>query len=341
MRPPDKQRYLDAVRRVPRLDIPFQENDIDPVVARQLLGRDLPLVAPYRLPVADNVALALTCGNDLVYTACPWSLGRKTMTDADGRVHYVDGTIKGAADLRAVRPPALDDARRRLEETLTAVAGAGLGVCWSLNEPAALVTTAVGYQDYYIALLADPGFIHDFQALVEDYCLRELAMVLDYPVDVVQLGATLCMKSGPMISRALLEEFEFPTLRRQVAMVKACGRVVSFHSDGDNTALIPDFIALGIDVFNPVEPCDGQQDIFALKARYGDRLALHGNIDLTGVLRHGTPENVTRDVRAHLDRLAPGGGYVCASSHNITADIPLANFLAMRDTVHEYRSEGE
>jgi hypothetical protein len=340
MRAPDKQRYLDAVRHITRPDISFQENDVDSVLVRQLLGKETPMMAPYRLPATDNVALALACGNDLVYTANPWLFGRKNMTDADGRVHYVDGTIKARADMQSLTYPDVDEVRRRLEETLACSEGTGLGIVYAMNCAPFLVTTAVGYADYYMCLIDDPEFIHDFQRWVEDYCMRQLAVVLEYPVDAVQVGAVLCIKSGPMFSLDLMEEFEFPCLQRQIDMVHAAGRVVSLHSDGDNTGLISRFIDMGVDVLNPVEPCDGQQDIFALKAQYGDRIALHGNIDITGVLTHGTPDEVAQEVTGYLDRLAPGAGYVCASSHNVTAQVPLENILAMRDTVHQYTADG-
>lgn len=336
MRAPDKQRYLDAVRHVPRPDISFQENDIDPVLVRQLLGKDTPMMAPYRLPATDNVALALACGNDLVYTANPWLFGRKNMTDTDGRVHYVDGTIKRREDVQSLTFPDLGEVRQQLDETLACTQGTGLGIAYAMNCAPFLVTTAVGYADYYMCLLDDPVFIHDFQRRVEDYCLRQLEVVLEYPVDAVQVGAVLCMKSGPMFSLDLMEEFEFPCLQRQIDTIHAAGRMVSMHSDGDNTGLISRFIEMSVDALNPLEPCDGQQDIFALKAQYGERIALHGNIDIAGVLTHGTPDEVAQDVTEHLTRLAPGGGYVCASSHNVTAQVPLENLLAMRDAVYRY-----
>ena len=107
--------------------------------------------------------------------------------------------------------------------------------------------------------------------------------------------------------------------------------------DGVIDSYINEFIEMGFDVIHPLEPCGGLQDIYDLKKRYGDRIALHGNIDVGGVLVFGTPEKVARDVEEHLDRLAVGGGYICGSSHDITEAVPVANFYAMRDTVQNYR----
>ncbi|NQU12217.1 hypothetical protein HQ590_15590 [bacterium] len=337
MRAPDKQRYLDAARHVERADICFCEQDFEITVAARLLGRPLPMVRPYELPVPDYVELSLRTGNDMAFLANLWELGRKNYIDPQGRKHYVDGTIKTRADLRQIKFPDLGAVEHRLEEILAGLAGTGLGLIYTPSQAPFLVTTAVGYQDYYVDLIDDPKFIHEFQKILEDYCLRELDLALRYPVDVIQVGAVLCSSAGPIFAREFAEQFEFPSLRRRVAMAKARGRIVALHVDGDVTSYLPDFIGMGIDVINPIEPCGGRQDIYELETRHGDRLALHGNIDLAGVLTYGTPEAVRRDVAEHIDRLAVGGGYICASSHNIIESVPLENFVAMRDAVHTHR----
>lgn len=340
MRAPDKNRYLNAVRHLETSEIPFQEDEIENLVASRILGRKLPPVRPYELPVEDFVELNIRAGNDLVYLGHVWELGRKNHIDADGRKHYVDGVMKTRESLKSVRYPDLGEHERDLERRLKAIEGTGLGLKYSASQSPFLVTTAVGYQDYYMALYDDPQFIHDFQALLEDFCLRELEMALTYPIDAVQVSLIAFSKAGLMMSREHLEEFELPSLRRRVKMIRDAGKVVSLHADGNFSGMMPELIALGVDVVNPVEPCDGLQDIYQLKTQYGDRMAFHGNIDLAGVLVYGTPDEVTRDTVEHLDRLSSGGGYVAASSHNITEAVPLDNFYAMRNAVHQYRKFG-
>lgn len=337
MRQPDKNRYLNAAKHIECEEIPFQENDIDPVIAKRILGRDVPMIRTYNLPLEDYVELNLKCGNDMVYMANVWELGRKNYVDANGRKHYVDGTMKTPADLKQIGYPDLDNIKMRIEHLLECIDETGFGVIYSPNQAPFLVTTAVGYQDYYEQMITNPAFIKEFQKIVGEFCMRELELVLSYPIDVIQIGAVICMNTGPMFSGAMIKEFEYPNIRRQVERVKSAGRITCLHSDGDVTSLIPDFIEMGIDVLNPIETCDGRQDIYRIKKMYGDRIALHGNIDLAGVLVSGTPEKVERDVIEHIDRLAVGGGYICASSHNITENVPLENFYAMRDAVHSFK----
>lgn len=141
------------------------------------------------------------------------------------------------------------------------------------------------------------------------------------------------MSSGPVMSEALMEEFEFPYLKRNVEMIRSAGIPVSFHCDGDNRKFLPKFIEMGIQCIQAIDPCGGRQDIYEMKALYGDRLALHGNIDCE-LLMSGTPEEVAADTAEHIRRLSAGGGYICSSSHDLSERMPIENILAMVHTIH-------
>ncbi|MDO9464486.1 MAG: uroporphyrinogen decarboxylase family protein [bacterium] len=338
MRKPDKNRYLVALKHIESEEICFQESEIESSVVSKILGRPVPMnLRSYELPVKDYIELNLKCGNDMIFLANVWELGRKNVFDSQGRKQYVDGTIKTRADLKQIKFPCLDIIKKSIEELLEGIEGTGLGLIYTPNQTAFIVTTAIGYQDYYMYMITDPEFIHDFQKMVNDFCISELELALSYPIDVIQVGSVICSKEGPMFSREMIEEFEYPGLRQRVELAKNKELPVSIHFDGNGMSLISDFIEMGIDVLNPIEPCDGKQDIYKIKEMYGNKIALHGNIDLSGVLAFGTPEDVEKDVIEHIERLAVGGGYICASSHNITEAVPLENFYAMRDTVLRYR----
>jgi uroporphyrinogen decarboxylase len=116
--------------------------------------------------------------------------------------------------------------------------------------------------------------------------------------------------------------------------------VLRLHMDGNPTALLPDIIAMSVDVLHPLEPCDGGVDIYAIKETFGHRIALWGNIDVAGVLTHGSPEDVRADTIRHMEQLAGGGGYIVGSSHDLNETVPLENVYALRDAVHEFRYSG-
>jgi uroporphyrinogen decarboxylase len=49
------------------------------------------------------------------------------------------------------------------------------------------------------------------------------------------------------------------------------------------------------------------------------------------VLPRGTPQDVREDVRRRIADLADGGGYVLCAVHNIQAEVPPENVVAMYD----------
>jgi uroporphyrinogen decarboxylase len=72
-------------------------------------------------------------------------------------------------------------------------------------------------------------------------------------------------------------------------------------------------------------------DLKRVKAEYGKRFCLIGNIDSSGTLPFGSPEEVRAEVRQAIADAAPGGGYILASDHSLHDGIPIANIEAMFD----------
>ncbi len=103
-----------------------------------------------------------------------------------------------------------------------------------------------------------------------------------------------------------------------------------FHSCGAVRDVIPDLIEAGVDILNPVQVSAAGMDSAELKREYGrDLVFWGGGVDTQRVLGSGTPEEVAADVRRHVTDLAAGGGFVFAAVHNIQANVPAANILAM------------
>ena len=110
---------------------------------------------------------------------------------------------------------------------------------------------------------------------------------------------------------------------------------IYYHSCGNVTALIPDLIDVGVDILNPVQ-VSALGDVAAWKRRFGDRLTFWGGIDTQHVLPHGGVEDVEAEVKRRSGELGPGGGYVLAAVHNVQADVPPENILAMVEAAKKY-----
>jgi uroporphyrinogen decarboxylase len=155
--------------------------------------------------------------------------------------------------------------------------------------------------------------------------------------DVLQTGSDVATQISTLLRPAMWREWIFPLMRDAIAAAKRINPdiLVFYHSDGNVERLIDGFIEAGVDILDPIQPeC---MDIFALKAKYGDRIAFHGGIGVQTVLPYGTPQEVRDTVRRAIDGMsAGGGGYLCSTAHKIRQEVPWENIMAFVETVREH-----
>ena len=159
-------------------------------------------------------------------------------------------------------------------------------------------------------------------------------------VDVVQYGDDLSSQQGPLFSPEIYREIIKPRHRRVIAAVKTAAEVkFLFHSCGAVHEFIEDLIEIGVDAVNPVQVNAAGMDPVNLKAEFGDRIAFWGGVDTQHVLPSGSASEVAAETRRMVSVLGEGGGYVLGSVHNIQAEVPPENVVAMFDTAlaHSYR----
>jgi uroporphyrinogen decarboxylase len=119
---------------------------------------------------------------------------------------------------------------------------------------------------------------------------------------------------------------------KQLADVK-----VMLHCCGAVRPLLADLIDAGLDAINPVQVSGRNMDAAGLKHDHGRDLTFWGGgCDTQNILPNGTPAEVRRHVREQVSLFAPGGGFVFQQVHNILANVPPENIIAMFDTVREF-----
>ncbi len=91
----------------------------------------------------------------------------------------------------------------------------------------------------------------------------------------------------------------------------------------------------GIDCLDPIDPMGGM-DLAEVKAKYGHRIALKGNVDCAHLMSFGHPAEVVEATKEALRKGAPGGGYILSSSNSIHSAVKPENYKAMLDTLKEY-----
>jgi len=151
-------------------------------------------------------------------------------------------------------------------------------------------------------------------------------------------GTDFGQQTGPFISRRAYRDLFMPFHRAINDWVHANTTWKTFiHSCGSVVALLPDFIEAGFDILNPVQCSAAGMDPATLKARFGQQITFWGGgVDTQHTLPFGTPDEVRAEVRQRLEIFGQGGGFVFSTIHNVQANVPVENLLAMYETVREH-----
>ena len=166
-----------------------------------------------------------------------------------------------------------------------------------------------------------------------------LDAVGDY-IDIVVMGDDLGMQSGPWISPRAYRELLKPRHKKIYGYVHdhRPDIFVFLHSCGSIYSLLPDLIDAGVDVINPVQTSAKDMEPARLKREFGKDLSFWGGgLDTQSVLPKGTPQEIHDQVKSRIETFAPGGGYIFNQVHNVQAEVPPENVVAMFEALAEYR----
>jgi uroporphyrinogen decarboxylase len=186
----------------------------------------------------------------------------------------------------------------------------------------------------YVEALAEK--VVEWQLSFWNFVLEEVG---EY-IQVVELGDDLGGQYGPLFSPDIYRRVYKPRHRRLTDLIhrKSNARIF-FHTCGSVDWAIPDIIESGMDIINPVQVSARGMDTEKLKREYGEDIVFWGGgADATQVMTFSSPKGVKEEVKKRVHDLAPGGGFVFASIHNIQANVPPENIVALFEAAYEYGS---
>ena len=232
---------------------------------------------------------------------------------------------------KGLRDRALAIKRETPYAVVSGISGVVYEFCWYLR----------GLENLFADMIEQPEV---FKAIIDrtlKFWMDWFRLFLDEAgdvVDVIMIGDDLAGQGGPLFSPRIYREIVKPRHKRLVQYIKSRTRAkLWYHSCGSIVTYLPDLLDNGIDIFNPVQISAKDMDPAMLKARFGDKVVFWGGgVDSQHVLPRGTTEQVRENVRANLEAFKPGGGYVFNNVHNIQADVPPENVLAMFDAAYEF-----
>lgn len=154
-------------------------------------------------------------------------------------------------------------------------------------------------------------------------------------IDILFMGDDYGTQNGLLMHPETWRRLFKPRMKAMIDLAHSHDCKVIHHSCGSTRLIMEDFIEIGLDCLQTIQPQAVGMDPAELKQEFGNRLCFHGAIDVQGGLQKATPDEVRQMVRDRIAVMNKGGGYICAPSHNIQPDTPLENVLAMYEEIHD------
>lgn len=186
-----------------------------------------------------------------------------------------------------------------------------------------------------VKLLTD-FFYHDEVAhavceVLTELRIRQARKFAETGVDILRLGDDVAAQTGPMMSPDLYRTYLKERTRRIITAAKEVNKdiLVFMHSDGAVIEFIPEYIDIGVDIVNPVQPeCN---DLEEIGRRFSGKISFWGGIGTQTTMPYSAPEEIARKVKEIQGQLGAKGGLLIAPSHILEPDVPWENVLAFVD----------
>lgn len=331
-----RDRFLAGLRREPTDRVPIFEFMIHPLVIEGLL------------PGASYPDFVEIMGLDCIVTPTPSSLYRQEVLGEEDGVTMLRtewGEIRGKT-IEQVPVPMEHPVETRADWERYQIPDANapgrlqalddLVVCFKgkkaigvhLHDAFSYPSYILGFTNLFIKLYEDPDWIHEIVVACVEHSVQMIRSAAAKGADFIVLGDDYGGKSGPLMSPRHFRHFFMPGMARVVAAAKEAGLYVIKHSDGNINSILGMMVETGIDCFHPSDPSAGM-DIVQVKQQYGDRICVGGGIDTGDPLSHWPVETLVAEVRRRIRELAPGGGWMIASSNTVHASARPENYGAM------------
>lgn len=226
-------------------------------------------------------------------------------------------------------PDMIDGARIIRERGLAVMGHMGMTIwekAWGMR----------GMEELMMEMMSDdPMAEYHLDRITEQACYQATAY-MKAGADIIHFGDDVGMQQSLMMSREMYRQWLWPRLKRVInaARVVKPHVIISYHSCGFITPLIPDLIEAGIDVLNPVQPeC---MDFKEIHDNFSDKLAFWGTLGTQTTLPFGSPGEVRETVLRNLEISGPEGGLLCTPTHIVEPEVPWENIEAYVQACRDY-----
>ncbi|RJQ59220.1 MAG: hypothetical protein C4530_09485 [Desulfobacteraceae bacterium] len=155
-------------------------------------------------------------------------------------------------------------------------------------------------------------------------------------IDIFFMGDDFGTQNGLIMSLQMWRKFYKPGFKKFIDLAHRFGIKVMHHTCGAVIGLIPDFIECGLDILQSLQPAAAGMDMQKIKKEYGGSICFQGGIDIQHTMPHGSPADVEKEVLDRIRTLSPGGGFILCTAHNMQADVPVENAMALFEAARKY-----
>ena len=168
----------------------------------------------------------------------------------------------------------------------------------------------MGFEEAVIAIMEEPEAVFELVGAIADKKIEFIEKAAKYyQPDVFTFLDDYSHKDGLFMSPSTFREIFKPHLKRIADAVKSHGMIFKMHCCGKMDALAQDYVDIGIDAMDPVQPVN---DFTMIKKAFGNKVGISGGLDVQNVVdREGaTEEEIRAEVRRCIDTYAKDGGYM-------------------------------
>ena len=190
---------------------------------------------------------------------------------------------------------------------------------------------SMGLDVFSLMLYDDPDLVKEMHLRFSEWTIKVLEHLNKLELDFYWANDDHADTKMPWVNMEMYEEFFFPYQKMVADSIK---KPWAFHSDGNLFPILDGLLKLGMNAIHPIQPA--AMDIGKMKAQYGSKVCLIGNIDLDYTLTLGTPEEVDKEVKERIAVAGKGGGYIISSANSLPAYCKIENVWAMANAVKKY-----
>jgi len=195
----------------------------------------------------------------------------------------------------------------------------------------------VGLEKFLMDLIMESSYLFALMDKVMEINTQMGKKLIELGADMIWAGDDFGTQQGMLIDPEVWRKHFKPRIKYMFDEFRSVNPniTIAWHSCGSITEIIPDFIEIGLDVLNPLQPLAKDMTPEYLTKNYSDKLGFFGGIDVQDLLPNGTAQQIEVEVKRRAKIYGSNGNYIIAPAHNIQADTPLENIFTFFDTVKQ------